>query len=49
MVTNAFFSPVLEIGLHIQVFDKMFYRAEPMGAAQNTVSQGNLLDYSLSS
>lgn len=38
MVKNAFyFFFFARIGLHIQVLDKMFYRAEPMGAAQNTV------------
>lgn len=34
MVKNAFFT---EIVLHIQVLDRMFYRAEQMGTAQNTV------------
>lgn len=35
-----FFLPLLEIVLHIQVLDKMFYRAKSMGAAQNTALSG---------
>lgn len=36
MLFFFFFLALLEIVLHIQVLDKMFYRAKSMGAAQNT-------------
>lgn len=40
MLFIYFFSGIV---LHIQVLDKIFYRAKPMGAAQNTVFAWEIL------